>query len=63
MLTLRRISSTVIAVRLDTKCCNIMFAATPHGRCHMVRWHSFGARLGGGFAAPGRRWSTPLAGG
>ena len=28
MLTLSGVSSTVLTVRLDTKCCNIMFAAS-----------------------------------
>ena len=30
MLTLRGISSTVLTVRLDTKCCIVMFATTGH---------------------------------
>lgn len=37
MLTLRGISSTVFTVRLDTKCCNVMFAATGHNFRYVVR--------------------------
>ena len=56
MLTLRRISSTVFTVGLDTKCCN-MFAVTGRGHCSMERWRIVALRR------RGRRWLSPLGGG
>ena len=77
MLTLRGISSTVFTVRLDTKCCNIMFAAIDHDLVQVVRkrfqtvrgrfateqGQSAGPRRVGRSAAAGRRWLTPLGSG
>ena len=66
MLTLRRISSTVATVRLDTKWCS-MFAVTGHGwfhveqRFHMVQWRIAARRLGGRGAGAGP-WLAPVAG-
>lgn len=39
MLTLRGISSTVFAVRLDTKCCNIMFTTMGHSFLQVFQTH------------------------
>ena len=69
MLTLRGISSTVLTVRLDTKCCIVMFATTGHhfrylvGPLSMSFGGAFLRRGAGRFAAARGRWMTPLGGG
>ena len=73
MLTLRRRSSTVFTVRLDTKCCN-MFAVIRHNWFHMeqrfrtapplrmAQWRSAAPGLGGRLLGAARRWLSPLGG-